>query len=137
MFGAHEKLDSLTAIATTSDNNFLVTGDTAGSMKLWDITDFKFRIEHNSDNIIELWFIQVHKRVINGLEVVELVSGEDDKPRKFIVSCSNDHNIHLTRFDGVHIGQFGQDSMWNIHDLTAFDKRKPNYTRSWLLKVIA
>ena len=57
MFGAHEKLDSLTAIATTSDNNFLVTGDTAGSMKLWDITDFKFRIEHNSDNIIELWFI--------------------------------------------------------------------------------
>jgi hypothetical protein len=35
----------------------------------------------------------------------------------------------------VHIGQFGQDSMWNIHDLTAFQNRRPNYTRSWLLKL--
>lgn len=25
--------------------------------------------------------------------------------------------------------------MWNIHDLTAFQHRKPNYTRSWLLKL--
>ena len=53
-----------------------------------------------------------------------------------MVSSSNDHNIHLTRFiDGVHIGQFGQDSMWNIHDLSAFNSRLPKYTRSWVTKM--
>ena len=25
--------------------------------------------------------------------------------------------------------------MWNIHDLTAFEKRRPKYVRSWLLKL--
>jgi hypothetical protein len=25
--------------------------------------------------------------------------------------------------------------MWNIHDLTAFEKRRPKYTRSWQEKV--
>jgi hypothetical protein len=84
----------------------------------------------------ELWFIQAHRRcAINGIQVVPIKHGEDEL-EKFIVSCANDHNIQLHRFiDGVHIGQFGQDSMWNIHDLTAFQHRRPNYTRSWLLKL--
>jgi|Laugresu1bdmlbdd_1035124.scaffolds.fasta_scaffold65030_2 WD40 repeat protein len=43
LYGDHDKLDSLTAIATTDDNNYIVTGDTAGCMKCWDFTGFKFR----------------------------------------------------------------------------------------------
>jgi len=35
--------------------------------------------------------------------------------------------------NGVLIGQFGQESMWNIHDLSAFDRRRPKYVRSWFL----
>jgi len=67
---------------------------------------------------------------------VEISHGEFGEKEKFIVSSSNDHNIQLTRFiDGVQIGQFGQDSMWNIHDLSAFNNRLPRYTRSWMQKL--
>lgn len=131
LHGDHERLDSLSAIATTMDNNFLVTGDTAGCLKMWDLTNFRYSIDHTSENIIEKWFIQAHRRVINCIQVVEIEKQADGE--KFIVSSSNDHNVHLTRFsDGVHIGQFGQDSMWNIHDLSAFNNRPPRYTRSWM-----
>ena len=136
LYGAHEKVDSLSAIATTEDNNYLITGDTAGCMKMWDFNDFTFKVDHTSDNIVERWFIQSHKRVINCLQIVKVKGGENGEGQKFIVSSSNDHNILMTRFeDGLHIGQFGQDSMWNIYDLSAFNGRVPYYTRSWLAKV--
>jgi hypothetical protein len=64
-YGDHEKLDALSAIATTNDNKFIITGDTAGCMKMWDFSRFQFRIHHTSDNISEKWFIQAHRRVIN------------------------------------------------------------------------
>jgi WD40 repeat protein len=51
LYGEHEKLDSLSAIATTDDNNWLITGDTSGNLKLWDFTDHKFRVDLTSDNI--------------------------------------------------------------------------------------
>lgn len=108
LYGEHEKLDSLSAIATTDDNNWLITGDTAGSMKLWDFTDHKFRVDLTSDKIHQVWFIQAHRRVINCINIVEIGHGDGGEKEKFIVSSSNDHNIQLTRFiDGVHIGQFG------------------------------
>lgn len=52
LYGDHEKLDSLSAIATTDDNNWLITGDTSGNMKLWDLTDHRFRVDLTSDKII-------------------------------------------------------------------------------------
>ena len=108
LYGEHEKLDSLSAIATTDDNNWLITADTAGSMKLWDFTDHKFRVDLTSDNIHQVWFIQAHRRVVNCINIVEIGHGDGAGKEKFIVSSSNDHNIQLTRFiDGVHIGQFG------------------------------
>jgi WD40 repeat protein len=104
-YGNHEKLDSLSTIATTEDNDYLVTGDTAGCMKMWDLTNFKFRVDYTSDKIVDRWFIQAHRRVINCLQIVEMSNPETGRAQKFIVSSSNDHNIHLTRFeDGLHIG---------------------------------
>jgi hypothetical protein len=135
LFGAHEKIDALSAIATTEDNDYLVTGDTAGCMKLWDFSNFKFRVDHYADDL-DKWFVHAHRRVINCLSVVPIKNEETGRVIKFIVSCSNDHNILLTRFeDGLLIGQFGQDSMWNIYDLQAFEGRRPHYTRSWEAKV--
>lgn len=65
LYGDHEKLDALSSIATTLDNKYLVTGDTAGCMKMWDFSRFQFRVHHTSDYIDERWFIQAHRRVIN------------------------------------------------------------------------
>jgi len=35
----HPPEDSLTAVAVTKDNNFIITADTSGQLKKWDITD--------------------------------------------------------------------------------------------------
>jgi BRCT domain type II-containing protein len=47
----------LTAIATDEDNDFLVTGDTAGCMKLWDISQHRFKVDLTSEKMNQLWFI--------------------------------------------------------------------------------
>lgn len=91
--------------------------------------NFKFKEDHSSENIKTEWFIIAHKSVINSIQIVE---GEQFDQDRFIITASNDHNIHLHRLsNGVLIGQFGQESMWNIHDLSAFEKRRPKYVRSW------
>ena len=83
----------MTAIATDEDNDFLVTGDTAGCMKLWDISQHRFKLDLTSEKMNQLWFIQAHGRcAINGIQVVPIMHGEDES-EKFIVSCANDHNI--------------------------------------------
>jgi WD40 repeat protein len=57
LYGDHDKLDSLTAVATDEDNDYILTGDTAGCIKLWDISAHRFRTDLTSDNMNELWFI--------------------------------------------------------------------------------
>lgn len=57
LYGDHDKLDSLTAIATTEDNKYLITGDTAGCIKKWDLSKFKFGEHMTSESIVECWFI--------------------------------------------------------------------------------
>jgi len=38
----HPEEDSLTAVGVTKDNEVLITGDTSGQLKVWDISDVKF-----------------------------------------------------------------------------------------------
>ena len=103
LYGEHEKNDSLSAVATTLDNDYLITADTSGAMKLWNFSDFTFKEDHTSDKIKIEWFIQAHKTVINSIQLVEQFDTD-----KFIITASNDHNIHLHRFsNGVLLGQFG------------------------------
>jgi hypothetical protein len=59
-------------------------------------------------------------------------------PEKYIISASNDNNIHLHRLiNGVYIGYFGQKPGWNINDMSAYANRKPRYVRDWYLKLKA
>lgn len=34
--------------------------------------------------------------------------------------------------NGVKIGQFGQDELWNIYDMTNYEKIRPKYYNEWL-----
>lgn len=102
LYADHQKEDSVTAVAATNDNNYIVTGDTSGCLKLWNFNDFKFREDHTAEHIKTEWFIIAHKSVINSIQIVE---GEQFKEDMFIITASNDHNIHLHRLsNGVFIG---------------------------------
>jgi len=35
----HPPDDNLTAVAVTKDNDILITGDTSGQLKVWDMTN--------------------------------------------------------------------------------------------------
>jgi hypothetical protein len=55
----HAEGDALTMIAVNIDCDRLVTTDTAGRMKLWDISkaDFKNKESDPLSKIREMWFI--------------------------------------------------------------------------------
>ena len=61
----HPEDDHLTAIAVTVDNNTLLTADTGGQMKMWDISDVKLNDQSTENMFLERYFIIAHKAMIN------------------------------------------------------------------------
>jgi WD40 repeat protein len=111
----HHPEDALTALATDKDNTVLFTGDTSGCVKKFNLSDFNI---DESSELPKEWFIKAHKSIINSIAVAELDKLDD----KFIVTSSDDRNIKLHRFDGMFIGQFGQEAEWNIHNTHLHDE---------------
>ena len=131
----HPADDSLTAVAVTKDNNTLVTGDTSGQLKMWDISEVDLDNQATEGKFLERYFIIAHKAMINSIQLVEHDNIHSDS---FIITASNDNNINLHRLsNGVFVGQFGQAKAWNIHDMSPYEGRKPRYVREWYLKLKA
>ena len=52
---------------------------------------------------------------------------------RFVVSASTDNNILLHRISsGVRVGQFNQEKLWKIKNMSEFDNKRPNLVRDWL-----
>lgn len=113
----HHPEDALTALATDSENISLFSGDTSGCLKKFNLASFDV---DTSKQLETEWFIKAHKAIINSIAVAELKDCKD----KFIITASDDRNINLHRFDGIYIGQFGQDEEWNIHKTHKLDNRR-------------
>ena len=95
--------ENLTAIAVTDDCNFIITGDTSGQMKMWDVTKVNFDDQRTEKFFIEKYFIAAHKKCINEIKIAE--THEKVISQRLIISCSDDCNINLHRLkDGVFIG---------------------------------
>jgi len=67
----HPPDDSLTAVAVTEDNNTLVTGDTSGQLKMWDISEVDLDNQATEGKFLERYFIIAHKAMINSIQLVE------------------------------------------------------------------
>lgn len=71
-------------------------------------------------------------------EEIELPEGLEKEERKpwpdiFILTASQDWNILIHRLsNGVKIGQFAQEQLWNIFDMSPYEGVRPNYVREWL-----
>lgn len=101
------------------------------------------------------WFVNAHSKMINSVEIVEqkediyndsdsddahieLPEGMEPEERKpwpdlFVLTAGADWDILLHRLsNGVKIGQFAQDNLWNIYDMKPYEKIRPNYVREWL-----
>ena len=101
------------------------------------------------------WFINAHRKMINTVEIVEqrddiyndsdsddahieLPEGMEPEEKKpwpdvFVLTAGADWDILLHRLsNGVKIGQFAQDNLWNIYDMSPYENIRPNYVREWL-----
>jgi len=105
----HASDDSLTQITFDTDCTRMITADTSGRLKLWDISKVKWRqteeeVKNKDANKVDdlslisamrdIWFIQAHKSLVNSLAIVETYSAVSDC---FVLSAGNDCNILLHR----------------------------------------
>jgi len=83
----HPDDDQLSACAVTEDNNTLVTGDTSGQLKIWDITHVDLDDRSTANHFIEKVFIIAHRALINTIQIVEEPAIKTDR---FIITSSLD-----------------------------------------------
>jgi len=81
----HPSDDGTTAIATTKDNDYLITGDTSGQMKLWDISEVDLDNQSTENFFLEKYFIIAHRATINTIQIVE---EKTIKSGRFIITAS-------------------------------------------------
>ena len=90
-------------------------------------TDLK-KDENPRANMRDQWFIIAHRRIINSIQLCESFPDSDI----FVISSSGDCNIMLHRLsNGVKIGHLGQETFWNIYDMSPFDRVRPKYVQEW------
>ncbi|XP_014668843.1 PREDICTED: WD repeat-containing protein on Y chromosome-like [Priapulus caudatus] len=107
---AHDRGESVVALQTDAANRLLVSGDSKGYVRVWDISrycttapsgdrrDASFPVLLNS--------FRGHLKAITNLDYVE--------ESRLIVSCSADCSIRLWSLCGRYVGTFGQDKPWSL-----------------------
>lgn len=102
----HTELGSETvpAIAVSTDNKILYTGDSLGYLKIWDISDYYPGGECHRDRprLVSAW--RAHVQPITCLTVVER--------HCVILSGSADCSVRIWTMDGQYIETFGQGHSW-------------------------
>ena len=152
--------DQLTGVAITIENDRLVTTDTTGRIKMFDISKIDFTKPNQTQEemkalVTNPWFINAHRKLITTVEIIQQREQEEseeedddfelpegltkeervDWPDFFVLTASQDCDVLLHRLsNGVRIGQFAQDELWNIYDMTPYEKIRPNYVRDWLVE---
>ncbi|KAK9816486.1 hypothetical protein WJX72_000893 [[Myrmecia] bisecta] len=117
----HKVEESLLALCASPDNSRLVTGDSAGYIKLWDISVFAAMPRHATEvapqaavKAVHIW--RGHTQALTSLDWVSSpISGV------FIVSASTDKRVALWSENGSHVGDFGRHT-WKCLDPTSWHR---------------
>ncbi|KAK2820770.1 hypothetical protein Q5P01_023729 [Channa striata] len=106
-------------------NKILVSGDTAGWLQIWDISQYALDVQHESvcerPPMLQCW--KAHKLGLVSVEVLELAD------RLLILTASSDGSAGLWTKDGDHVGSFGQELMWNITDPATYQRETHNLSK--------
>ncbi|XP_069604801.1 cilia- and flagella-associated protein 337-like [Ranitomeya imitator] len=111
-------------LGLTSDemNQVLVTGDTAGLLQVWDISQFGLQAAPQGEMVTAplLFFWAAHGAAVVGVQ--HFFYGSDP----YIISGSSDCIAKLWTRDGRLIGIFGQSKPWNLRNMSASAQRFGN-----------
>jgi len=112
----HYRGESIVALASDELNNFLVSGDTVGNVKLWDIStwvDFDALSEDVvSKSLIELVYFKAHASPVASVEVIDR--------HNLILTAGQDAMVCLFTMEGALVGSFTQASRWDLANPSSF-----------------
>ncbi|KAH9494635.1 hypothetical protein Btru_019804 [Bulinus truncatus] len=123
--------ESVLAICTVPNDSLLITGDTQGVVKCWNITDYCTQHEEyiikKTPPLQGTW--KAHDSAIVSVEYIQHDAGH------FILTASTDRTARLWSPEGHYIGTFGQKISWNLknistwaHPRTPWSKHPDNVT---------
>lgn len=110
--------ESVLGMCTNNNNSLLVTGDTQGNIRVWDIMEFCIRFQEKgrikTKPPLEAYW-KAHDSAIVSVEYAKHDTGE------YIITASTDKTARLwTLREGQYIGTFGQKRSWNLKEPTTW-----------------
>ena len=120
----HVKQESVVALCVANDDSNIVTGDSAGFIKVWvlDTAPLKSKAAAAAAKsagvslVSEQHFWRAHK---SGVTALDWVNAEPGKREAMIMSGGSDCSVILWTAQGVRVGEFGVDS-WNVYDISTW-----------------
>ncbi|KAK6170880.1 hypothetical protein SNE40_019170 [Patella caerulea] len=114
--------ESVLTMCTPASNTILVTGDTQGNIKIWNITDYCIKPQEKTIKskpmLVSSW--RAHDGTVVSVDYLEHEDGV------FILSASTDKTARLWSTDGRYVGTFGQKQSWNLkHPSTWMHPKTP------------
>ncbi|PVD39372.1 hypothetical protein C0Q70_02002 [Pomacea canaliculata] len=102
--------ESVLAMCSKPNNSILITGDTQGIIKVWDIMDYCVRPQERRVKTAPplecLW--KAHDAAVVSVQYIQHTAGD------FVLSASTDKTARLWTPEGHFIGTFGQSNPWNL-----------------------
>ncbi|XP_016113604.1 uncharacterized protein [Sinocyclocheilus grahami] len=103
--------ESVMGLSTDQENSLLVTGDTAGVIKVWDISQYALSAADTQSaedlpSLLHSW--RGHERAIVSSELLAYES------QLFVLSISVDRRACLWTPQGSCVGCFGQEQQWDL-----------------------
>ena len=116
----HKAGESVAALTVSADDSRLVTADTAGYIKVWDLSGFTgMRVPKGEVDraVRELAHWRAHGAAVSALDWI-------DKDGGLLLSASADGNVSLWAQDGGYVGDFGRDE-WQVGDPSSYRNAEP------------
>ncbi|XP_069460663.1 cilia- and flagella-associated protein 337-like [Ambystoma mexicanum] len=115
-YAPQEDDESIFGLSANSDNTILVSGDTGGWIRIWDISSFGLHpAEQGAESRPPLlcgW--KAHESTVVTTQLFHF--GSDP----FILSGSSDRTARLWTAEGKCVGTFGQEKNWNLKSPATF-----------------
>ena len=101
-------------LCTEQSSTLLVTGDSGGRIKVWDVSELPSRWpqgrltgrDPSGDSLSQLYSWHAHTKAICHVEYLVGIEG--------VISASYDCTVRLWTLSGEQVGVFGQSDTWNL-----------------------
>ncbi|MBN3313526.1 WDR49 protein, partial [Atractosteus spatula] len=108
--------ESVLGLCTDQENMLLMSGDTAGFIQVWDISEFGLQPGDKAVNgcppLLYCW--RAHDSTVVSMELLLFGS------QLFLVSASSDQTARLWSCNGCYVGTFGQKKKWNLKNPSTY-----------------